>query len=116
MTEEYDYKDGRHTVRCPYCNAVCEADFVDVSVGFVQCGPFHCTECLASEIGPNDDPRELTEAEKKSGWYGPDSEPGSSANVIGGRIVSHTEAKEVYQAMYPFSATDAGREFIRKRG
>ncbi|WP_419962149.1 hypothetical protein [Psychrobacillus sp. BM2] len=37
---------------CPYCNESMEADFVDVGVGMVQCGPYHCESCGASEIGP----------------------------------------------------------------
>lgn len=38
---------------CPYCGFEdCEADWVDVGVGMVQCGPYHCYECGASEIGP----------------------------------------------------------------
>lgn len=40
---------------CPYCNSVCEADWVDVGVGMVQCGPYYCTNCGASEIGQFDD-------------------------------------------------------------
>lgn len=37
---------------CPYCDTEMEADFVDVGVGYVQCGPYHCYSCGASEIGP----------------------------------------------------------------
>lgn len=37
---------------CPYCKDMMEADFVDVGVGMVQCGPYHCCNCNASEIGP----------------------------------------------------------------
>ena len=37
---------------CPYCNNVTYADSVDVGVGFVQCGPYYCESCGASEIGP----------------------------------------------------------------
>lgn len=32
-----------------------EADFVDVGVGFAQCGPYHCDNCDASEISPERD-------------------------------------------------------------
>lgn len=39
---------------CPYCNSECEADWVDVEVGYIQCGPYHCDNCGASEIGPYD--------------------------------------------------------------
>jgi len=81
---------------CPYCGSECEADWCDVGVGYVQCGPFHCTVCGASEIGPHDDERELTTVEEYCGWYGPDSEPGSSANVINGKIVDYKEMESVY--------------------
>ena len=37
---------------CPYCQEMMEADYVDVGVGMVQCGPYHCYNCGASEIGP----------------------------------------------------------------
>lgn len=40
---------------CPYCPGEMEADYVDVGVGMVQCGPFHCYECGSSEIGPEYD-------------------------------------------------------------
>ncbi|MBG9837927.1 MULTISPECIES: hypothetical protein [Bacillus cereus group] len=40
------------TQECPYCKSKMEADWVDVGVGMVQCGPYHCYECGASEIGP----------------------------------------------------------------
>ena len=85
------------TENCPYCNAFCDADFVDIGVGMQQCGPYHCLLCEASQIGPFDEDRELTEEEKKTGWYLPESLPGSSANVVGGKIVSHRVMKETYQ-------------------
>lgn len=40
---------------CPYCKEAIEADWVDVGVGMVQCGPYHCYSCGASEIGPEVD-------------------------------------------------------------
>ncbi|MEB5480878.1 hypothetical protein P8825_15035 [Shouchella clausii] len=40
------------SVKCPYCSNECHADFVDNGVGMVQCGPYHCYNCGASEIGP----------------------------------------------------------------
>ncbi|MCM3030351.1 MULTISPECIES: hypothetical protein [unclassified Niallia] len=40
------------TKECPYCKNDMYADFVDVGVGMVQCGPYHCNNCNASEIGP----------------------------------------------------------------
>lgn len=88
--------------RCPYCARVCFADFVDVGVGDcgVQCGPYHCDNCGASEIGVYDNPRSLTEQEIEVGWYGPDTEPGSSANVIGGKIVTAEEMLTVYNEQW----------------
>lgn len=93
----YAYREHEPTIPCPYCDTVCRADFVDIGVGFQQCGPYHCERCGASEIGPYDDPRPLSECEEKTRWYAPASEPGSSANVIGGRIVSHVQARAEYR-------------------
>lgn len=38
--------------QCPYCKEMMDADWVDNGVGMVQCGPYHCYDCGASEIGP----------------------------------------------------------------
>jgi hypothetical protein len=88
------------TEPCPYCKTPCDADWVDVGVGMVQCGPYHCLQCHASEIGPHDEPRALTKREEDTGWYAPESDPGSSANVIGGQHVSHRVMKAIYQAEF----------------
>ena len=66
----------------------------------MQAGPFHCEACGASEIGPYDKARELTEDEKRTGWYAPGAPAGSSANTIGGKIVDHETAKAFYRATY----------------
>lgn len=92
----YAYGDKEPMAPCPYCGATCRADFADIGVGYQQCGPYQCEKCRASEIGPYDKARDLVEAEKATGWYLPESEPGSSANVIGGKIVSHDEARAAY--------------------
>lgn len=92
----YCYGQEQPVTPCPYCDTPCDADFCDVGVGLVQCGPYYCQQCGASEIGPHDAPRELTPAEKQCGWYGPDSAPGSSANVIGGKVVSHRAMQAAY--------------------
>lgn len=97
MSGGYAYREHEPTELCPYCGTVCRADFVDIGVGYQQCGPYHCDQCRASEIGPYDAERELSADEERTGWYAPDSEPGSSANVIGGRIVSHAQARDTYQ-------------------
>lgn len=91
------YREPQPTQKCPYCGGVCDADFVDIGVGYTQCGPYHCAQCGASEIGPNDTERELSEREKETGWYAPGAEPGSSANVISGHIVSHRVMERTYK-------------------
>jgi hypothetical protein len=97
MMSGYAYGQHEPTEACPYCDTICRADFVDIGVGYQQCGPYHCENCGASEIGPFDKERELTAEEQDAGWYGPASAPGSSANVIGGRIVSHVQARDTYR-------------------
>jgi hypothetical protein len=81
------------------CGTTCSADWCEVGVGLVQCSPFHCA-CGASQIGPHDKERELTTHEKRTGWYAPGSEPGSSANVIGGHLVSHQKMRDAYRAEF----------------
>jgi MinD superfamily P-loop ATPase len=93
----YAYGQHEPTQDCPYCATVCRADFVDIGVGMQQCGPYHCESCGASEIGTNDTERTLTADEQRFGWYGPSSAPGSSANVIGGRVVSHVQMRGTYR-------------------
>lgn len=93
----YTYGEHQPTEACPYCGAICDADFVDIGVGMTQCGPYHCDQCHAVEIGPYDESREITEKEEKYGWYLPERGPGSSANVIGGRVVSHQIMRDTYQ-------------------
>lgn len=97
MSGGYTYGENQPTETCPYCKRRCDADFVDVGVGYVQCGPYHCDSCGASEIGSFDKSRELTNVEKETGWYAPDSEPGSSANVVDGKIVSYRVMTDTYK-------------------
>jgi len=108
------YSYGKHepTRNCPYCKTVCRADFVDIGVGMQQCGPYHCDNCLASEIGPYDEERALSEVETRTGWYAPGAEPGSSANVIGGRIVSHVQARETYQQEFAGNAMWHDKDYV----
>lgn len=100
MSGGYCYGEPEPTEPCPYCATVCHADFVDVGIGYTQCGPFHCEVCGASEIGPYDEDRPLSEDEGRTGWYAPDSEPGSSVNVIGGRVVGHAEMNDAYRSTF----------------
>lgn len=126
-------------VNCPYCKSEMDADFVDVGVGHVQCGPYHCYSCGASEIGPelsdwNYKDREgneirllgkrkyyswlkrckgakaqfreksvlrydapFTSEELETGYYNPASKCISPyANTVGGELVDHITAKEMY--------------------
>lgn len=100
MSGDHTYGEPEPTVRCPYCGTDTHADFCDVGVGMIQCGPYHCEACLASEIGGYDKPRPLTDEEKRTGWYAPQSEPGSSANVIGGTIVDHQTMNGLYRLRF----------------
>lgn len=123
------------TQNCPYCNAVCDADFCDVDVGMIQCGPYHCQQCGASEIGPYDnyvdpykpyrfpddqpeepksDPRVLELQESKTGWYQPHSVPGSSANVIGGKVVSHQVMKATYHQEFHMNPLWNDKSYVDK--
>lgn len=112
MAGGYCYGEHEPTENCPYCGTVCRADFVDVGIGFTQCGPYHCDSCGASEIGPYDKDRPLSEDEKKTGWYAPGAEPGSSANVIGGRIVSHVQARNAYQQEFSGSPRWHDKQYV----
>lgn len=98
MSGGYTYGEPEPKERCPYCGTLCCADFVDVGVGMVQCGPYHCERCGASEIGPHDDCRELTAPEINTGWYEPGTPAGSSANVDeAGNHIRYFEADTLYR-------------------
>ncbi len=88
MPGGYCYGQPEPVCPCPWCGSPCEADFVDIGVGMMQCGPYHCHDCGASECGPNDDLESLTPEERSKGWRGPGREPSPDANVIHGRIVT----------------------------
>lgn len=101
MSYGYLYGTKEPTEACPYCKTECRADFVDVGVGFTQCGPYHCEKCGASQIGSYDDEkRKLSAEEKRTGWYGPDQPPSDKANAINGKVVSHKEMLKAYQAEF----------------
>jgi hypothetical protein len=89
----YAYGELEPKKRCPYCNTYCHADFVDVGVGFIQCGPYHCEACGASEMGP-----EAGISLTGTGWYPPGSPPGPNANVDSeGKHIPHYEADTLYR-------------------
>ncbi|MDT2173304.1 hypothetical protein [Paenibacillus larvae] len=97
---------------CPYCGSECEADWVDVGVGMVQCGPYHCQECGASEMGPEQrewyefidgrlvwkDCHPYNDKEIETGWYDPNNGKKISpyANTVNGVLVDHKTAKLMY--------------------
>lgn len=105
MSGGYCYGEQEPKERCPYCQALCCADFVDVGVGYTQCGPYHCEACGASQIGPYDAPRWMTKSEERTGWYAPGTPAGSSANVDeSGRHIQYFEADTLYRASVSVAA------------
>lgn len=93
----YDAWKERRT--CPYCGCTqCEADWVDIGVGLVQCSPFYCDDCGACEIGGYDKPVELTEQEKKSHWYEPGRAFLTCAPTVDGIPVRQETAQFMYRA------------------
>lgn len=81
--------------KCPYCGDECNADFVDNGVGMVQCGPYHCFSCGASEIGP-----ELWN------WYLKDRE-GKRIYLTGKRVYSPWQKKKIRSMGTPILPPDA---------
>lgn len=84
---------------CPYCGTEgCEAEFTDVSVGFVQTGPFHCDACGATEIGGYDNTTP-SQAEREVGWYAPNSpNMPSTVSTIDGKFIDSATALTLYRA------------------
>lgn len=84
------------TQTCPYCgNTDCSAEWCDVGVGFVQCGPYHCLQCNASEIGPFDK-ASPSDVEKTTGWYVP-GRVSEHVSTISGQIISSDVALAMYK-------------------
>jgi hypothetical protein len=91
----YAYGEPEPKERCPYCNTYCHADYVDVGVGYIQCGPYHCEKCGASEMRPDD----AVASSSDTGWYPPGSPPGPYANVDAeGKHIPYYEADTLYRA------------------
>ena len=83
---------------CPYCgHDDCYADFCDVGVGLVQCGPYHCESCGAIEIGAYDKKLELSIKEVEFGWYEPNRMYEGCANNVNGTLIYHKLAKKMYE-------------------
>jgi hypothetical protein len=96
MSNYHAYQERR---TCPYCqNDQCQADWVDVGVGLVQCAPFYCDVCGACEIGGYDKPAELTDQEKKLHWYEPGRSYLTCAPTVDGIPVRQGTAKLLYEA------------------
>ena len=84
---------------CPYCGTDCDADWVDVGVGMVQAGPYHCVNCGASEAGPHEDTSARDDYDRTYGWYKPGSPAGETANVDDdGNHITWKEADTLYRA------------------
>jgi len=83
------------TRSCPYCGDSMEADWVHNGVDLVQCGPFLCSGCGASEIGIGDT-LEVTDEERRTGFYRDRVSP--AANTFLGRIVNHRDAEALHSA------------------
>lgn len=87
------------STNCPFCGKGCEADWVDVGVGMIQAGPYHCESCRASEVGPYDKTEGRYDIDHRFGWYKPESPAGSSANTNeDGEIISWKDADTEYRA------------------
>ena len=94
---------------CPYCQAPMDADWVDIGVGMVQCGPYHCFSCNASEIGreagEHDESGKWVQAdlkldadEERTGFYKGRISP--YANQAHGVLIDHKTADALYRADY----------------
>lgn len=100
MVVKYTVESGLRPGKepCAWCYAPCECDSVDVGVGYVQCGPYHCERCGASQMAPSgNDNHRATEEERKRGWFGPGGPVSVDANRIGGKLVGHHAAKVAYR-------------------
>jgi hypothetical protein len=79
-----------------------EADWVDVGVGMVQCGPYHCFACNVSEIGPEyqkeKEAGKLDTDEIRTYFYKGRISP--HANQIDGIPIDHKTADTLYRTKY----------------
>jgi hypothetical protein len=79
---------------CPYCGEIIYCDEVDIGIGYQQCGPYHCENCGASEIHPNDT-LPLDEDEQETGFYKNRISPIAN-QTNDGKLVNHKKALELY--------------------
>lgn len=104
---------------CPYCGCKdCEAEWVDVGVGEIQSSPYICP-CGAVEMGLEQAPDDLTEGEKRTGWYspsrfGPDPSlsPPPGVNTMEGEPVDASVAKGLRR----FGLLDKKPEPVKPKG
>lgn len=89
------YGQDPRVVACPYCEMPMECDTVDIGIGYQQCGPFHCYDCGASEIGPHDNASDLDADEQRTGFYKSRISP--HANTVRGHLVNHHVALAAYR-------------------
>lgn len=89
------------TEKCPYCQTECTCDVVDVGVGLIQSGPYHCNSCGATEAGAYDDtPDDKARIDPKTGWFPPGELPGSSANMVNGKLATVKETRAAYHQQF----------------
>jgi hypothetical protein len=69
---------------------------VDVGVGFIQCGPYYCVNCGASEMGPEGVPADASPKEKQAHWYKA-GRTSPHANTFMGDLVDHRTALALYR-------------------
>lgn len=99
-------------IECPHCGEEgAEAEWCDVGIGFVQCGPYHCIACGATEIGPHDSPTPLTPEETETGWYRGPNCPSEHCSTLDGKFVDASTALALYRRglvpQVPFKLTSA---------
>jgi len=55
---------------CPFCKSEnVEVPYVDIGVGYQQCGPAFCYDCNAHQACPDDTMSSALKEEKDVGWY-----------------------------------------------
>lgn len=93
------YSEREPSEKCPYCGSDMYADWVDVGVAMQQCGPYHCTNCGASEIGPerikDGFDKTVSEEELITGYYKAKISP--LANQVNGVLIDHKTAEMLYK-------------------
>lgn len=94
------YGEAEPTESCPFCGETCEADFVDIGIGYQQCSPYHCEACGASQMGPNDDDKDpaLSPEERKCGWFRGGRFSVDCNTINGEPIWDHRVAMGLYRA------------------